>query len=94
MRTAAKLDYEMTPSVEFRVIAIDLGKPQQTSEVAAVVHIDVVDVNDCPPEFTLNEYNVDVLLPTYDNVRILQVCTENIFKYKGGPSGSNSIFFL
>lgn len=73
VRTAAKLDYEATPSVEFRVFVVDLGKPQQTSEVTSIVHIDVIDINDCPPEFMLNEYNVDVLLPTYDGIRILQV---------------------
>lgn len=30
-------------------------------------------MNDCPPVFTQNEYNVTLLLPTYRNVAVLQV---------------------
>lgn len=44
-----------------------------SSETAATVEIFVTDVNDCPPVFTQNEYNVTLLLPTYQNVAILQV---------------------
>lgn len=51
----------------------DLGKPHLSSEIAAEVQISVLDVNDCPPIFTQNEYNVTLLLPTYQNVAVLQV---------------------
>lgn len=51
----------------------DLGKPRLSSEIAAKVQITVVDVNDCPPIFTQPEYNVTLLLPTYQNVAIVQV---------------------
>lgn len=37
------------------------------------MQITVVDVNDCPPVFTQPEYNVTLLLPTYQNVAIIQV---------------------
>lgn len=51
----------------------DLGKPRLSSEIAAKVQITVTNVNDCPPVFTQNEYNVTLLLPTYQNVAVLQV---------------------
>lgn len=50
-----------------------MGKPRLSSEIAAKVQITVVDVNDCPPVFTQPEYNVTLLLPTYQNVAIVQV---------------------
>lgn len=50
-----------------------MGKPRLSSEIAARVEISVIDVNDCPPIFTQPEYNVTLLLPTYQNVAILQV---------------------
>lgn len=50
-----------------------MGKPRLSSEIAAKVQITVVDVNDCPPIFTQSEYNVTLLLPTYQNVAIVQV---------------------
>lgn len=37
------------------------------------MQITIVDVNDCPPVFTQPEYNVTLLLPTYQNVAIVQV---------------------
>lgn len=51
----------------------DLGKPRLSSETVAQVQISVTDVNDCPPVFTQSEYNVTLLLPTYENVAVLQV---------------------
>lgn len=50
-----------------------MGKPRLTSEITAKVEISVIDVNDCPPVFSQTEYNVTLLLPTYQNVAILQV---------------------
>lgn len=60
--------------VEINIFQVsDLGKPRLSSEIAAKVQINVIDVNDCPPIFTQNEYNVTLLLPTYENVVVLQV---------------------
>lgn len=50
-----------------------MGKPRLSSETAAKVQISVTDVNDCPPVFTQSEYNVTLLLPTYQNVAVVQV---------------------
>lgn len=60
-----------------------------SSEIAAKVQITVNDVNDCPPIFTQPEYNVTLLLPTYQNVVVLQVNATDRDE-KGLPSGSNS----
>lgn len=68
------LDYETTPTFKFHVRVSDRGKPKLTSEVLAEVAINIEDVNDCPPQFTPPEYNVTLLLPTYSNVVVLQVC--------------------
>lgn len=51
----------------------DLGKPHLSSETMAKVEITVTDVNDCAPIFTQKEYNVTLLLPTYENVAVIQV---------------------
>lgn len=50
-----------------------MGKPRLSSEIAAKVQISVTNVNDCPPIFTQTDYNVTLLLPTYQNVAIVQV---------------------
>nr|XP_018896045.1 PREDICTED: fat-like cadherin-related tumor suppressor homolog isoform X2 [Bemisia tabaci] len=73
VRTVVMLDYETTPSVEFHVLVSDLGKPQLSSDILALVHIDVVDVNDCPPVFMQPYYNATILLPTYPNIVVAQV---------------------
>lgn len=50
-----------------------MGKPRLSSELAAKVQISIADVNDCPPVFTQSSYNVTLLLPTYQNVVVIQV---------------------
>lgn len=50
-----------------------MGKPRLSSETSAKVQIRIINVNDCPPIFSQSEYNVSLLLPTYQNVVVLQV---------------------
>lgn len=50
-----------------------MGKPRLSSETMAKVQITVTDVNDCAPAFSQREYNVTLLLPTYENVAVIQV---------------------
>lgn len=73
IRTVMILDYETMPYIEFNVRVTDLGKPRLSSDITAVIHIDILDVNDCSPVFTQSEYNASVLLPTYKNVAVVQV---------------------
>ncbi|XP_049837416.1 fat-like cadherin-related tumor suppressor homolog isoform X3 [Schistocerca gregaria] len=73
IRTVLNLDHETIPEFHFHVKVSDLGKPQLYSENTATVEISVTDVNDCPPHFTQTEYNATLLLPTYQNVAVVQV---------------------
>lgn len=51
----------------------DLGKPRLSSETTAKVEIIVNDINDCPPTFSQKDYNITLLLPTYENVVVIQL---------------------
>ncbi|XP_068085238.1 fat-like cadherin-related tumor suppressor homolog [Anabrus simplex] len=73
IRTVMALDHEKYPQFHFHVKVSDLGKPRLSSETTAKVEIIVLDVNDCAPRFLQSEYNTTILLPTYQNVAILQV---------------------
>lgn len=50
-----------------------MGDPKLYSSTMATVHIDVLNVNDCPPIFTEKNLNVTLYLPTYDGVQIANV---------------------
>lgn len=67
------LDYEKIPFYSFNVKVSDLGKPRLTSLTTARVEIKIINVNDCAPTFKQKEYNVTLLLPTYENVAVIQV---------------------
>lgn len=67
------LDHEKIPVFNFHVKVSDLGKPRMSSETTAKVQIFITDVNDCAPMFTKKDYNVTLLLPTYENVAVIQV---------------------
>ncbi|XP_011297771.1 fat-like cadherin-related tumor suppressor homolog isoform X1 [Fopius arisanus] len=73
IRTIMMLDHETIPNFQFHVKVSDLGKPKLSSETTARVMIAVTDVNDCPPKFSQTNYTATVLLPTYRNVKVLQV---------------------
>ncbi|XP_052890694.1 fat-like cadherin-related tumor suppressor homolog [Anopheles moucheti] len=73
IKTIMFLDHEKIPFFNFYVKVTDLGQPRLTSELTAEVRINIMDVNDCAPSFTQNEYNATLLLPTYANVAVLQV---------------------
>lgn len=73
IRTVVTLDYETVSQYDFHVRVSDLGKPRLTSETIAHVHVSVTDVNDCPPIFSQSEYNTTVIVPTYNNIAVIQV---------------------
>jgi len=51
----------------------DLGKPRLSSLTTARVEIKIININDWAPMFKQKEYNVTLLLPTYENVVVIQV---------------------
>lgn len=51
----------------------DTGSPQLSALSMATVTVDITDVNDCPPQFSRPEYSATLLLPTYNNVSVIQV---------------------
>ena len=77
------LDYETSIDYEIRVIAFDLGIPSLTS--TATLSIQVIDVNDNAPVFSLNEYAVSVSELHVIGTSVLQVQATDI------DSGVNSL---
>ena len=65
-----QLDYEIQSKYELIVRATD-SVTGVYSEVP--VNINVVDANDCPPEFTLNEYNLTISEGTPFGTAVLSV---------------------
>uniref|UniRef100_A0A8D3CRY4 Protocadherin Fat 3 n=1 Tax=Scophthalmus maximus TaxID=52904 RepID=A0A8D3CRY4_SCOMX len=73
IRTIANLDHETFSTFHFHVHVRDNGKPQLTADSPTEVTIQVIDTNDSPPQFTRNDYETVLLLPTYVGVEALQV---------------------
>jgi protocadherin Fat 1/2/3 len=67
------LDHEKIPFFSFNVKVSDLGKPRLSSTTTARVEIKIININDCAPTFLHKEYNVTLLLPTYENVAVIRV---------------------
>ncbi|XP_043545771.1 protocadherin Fat 1a isoform X3 [Chiloscyllium plagiosum] len=73
IRAVLKLDYEETSIFHFTVQVHDSGNPQLFAEYEANVTIHVIDVNDCPPVFVQDLYEVSLLVPTYKGVKVVVV---------------------
>ncbi|XP_062333238.1 protocadherin Fat 1a isoform X1 [Osmerus eperlanus] len=88
IRTTTALDYENRSVFQFTVQVHDLGIPRLFSESAANVTIEVIDVNDCSPQFSQELYETTVVLPTYKGVQIIKVNATD------SDSGPNSKLFF
>ncbi len=95
------LDHEKIPFFSFNVRVSDLGKPPLHSLVTARVEIKIININDCAPQFLQKEYNVTLLLPTYENVVVIQVnatdkdaLDDSILRYDIIDGNSDSIFSI
>uniref|UniRef100_UPI00398ED9A9 protocadherin Fat 1a isoform X6 n=1 Tax=Pristiophorus japonicus TaxID=55135 RepID=UPI00398ED9A9 len=84
IRAVLKLDYEQTNIFHFTVQVHDSGNPQLFAEHAANVTIHVIDVNDCPPVFVQDLYEMPLLVPTYKGVKVTVVNATD------ADSGSNA----
>ncbi|XP_056135970.1 protocadherin Fat 1a [Lampris incognitus] len=73
IRTTTALDYEQRSVFRFTVQVHDLGMPRLFAEMAANVTIEILDVNDCPPQFSQELYETNVIVPTYKGVEVIKV---------------------
>lgn len=81
IKTASTFDHEKKSSFSFSVQALDMGKPHLYAEVPAKVHISVIDINDCPPQFGESFYTAILLLPTYKGVHVINVIATDSDSY-------------
>ncbi|XP_076869832.1 protocadherin Fat 1a isoform X3 [Brachyhypopomus gauderio] len=73
IRTTTELDYEQKSVFHFTVQVHDMGVPRHFADKAANVTIEIIDVNDCPPQFSQDLYETTVLVPTYKGVKVIAV---------------------
>ncbi|XP_048851790.1 protocadherin Fat 1a isoform X3 [Brienomyrus brachyistius] len=83
IRTIATLDHEERSMFHFTVQVHDMGMPRLFAEKVANVTIQVIDVNDCPPQFSQPVYEASVAVPTY---KAVQVITVNATDADSGPN--------
>ncbi|PKK21808.1 FAT atypical cadherin 2 [Columba livia] len=73
LTSRADIDYELTPVFHFSVHAHDSGNPSLFASKPAKVTIHVKDVNDSPPVFSKDNYELSVLLPAHPGMELLSV---------------------
>ncbi|XP_040296233.1 protocadherin Fat 2 [Bufo bufo] len=75
--TVAELDYEQTTQFSFYVHVCDSGNPGLYASQPAKITIQVTDVNDSPPQFLQDVYELIVYLPVYNQMQLLTVSAED-----------------
>uniref|UniRef100_A0A8C3UYE4 FAT atypical cadherin 2 n=1 Tax=Catharus ustulatus TaxID=91951 RepID=A0A8C3UYE4_CATUS len=73
LTSRADIDYELTPVFHFTVHVHDSGSPSLFASKPAKVTIHVKDVNDSPPVFLKDTYDISVLLPAHPGMELLSV---------------------
>uniref|UniRef100_A0A8C5MTU4 FAT atypical cadherin 2 n=1 Tax=Leptobrachium leishanense TaxID=445787 RepID=A0A8C5MTU4_9ANUR len=73
LSTVADLDYELTRMYQFNVYVRDAGMPSLFASEPAKVSIMVTNVNDSPPKFTKEIYELHIYLPAYNGMQVLTV---------------------
>ncbi|NWX47495.1 FAT2 protein, partial [Steatornis caripensis] len=73
LTSRADIDYELTPVFHFSVHVHDSGSPSLFASKPAKVTIHVKDVNDSPPVFFKDTYELSVLLPAHPGMELLSV---------------------
>ncbi|KAM4747111.1 protocadherin Fat 2 [Rhinophrynus dorsalis] len=76
--TVAELDYELTPVFHFVVHVHDGGMPSMFASNPTKVTIYVTNVNDSPPRFLKDSYELNIHLPAYNAMEILSVVAEDV----------------
>uniref|UniRef100_A0A4W5NWP6 FAT atypical cadherin 1a n=1 Tax=Hucho hucho TaxID=62062 RepID=A0A4W5NWP6_9TELE len=88
IRMTTTLDYEQRSVFRFTIQVHDLGIPRLFAETAANVTVEVIDVNDCSPQFSQELYETSVIVPTYKGVVVIKVNASD------ADSGPNSKLFF
>ncbi|XP_062826337.1 protocadherin Fat 2 isoform X2 [Anolis carolinensis] len=78
LTTCADIDYELSPVFHFSVHVHDSGYPTLFASTPTEVTIYVKDVNDCPPAFTKDSYELSVERPVHPNMEISTVHAEDV----------------
>ncbi|XP_069510101.1 protocadherin Fat 2 [Ambystoma mexicanum] len=73
LMVASKLDYELSPVFHFNVQVHDSGTPMLSASRPAKVTIYLLDVNDSPPVFLQESYEVTIWLPAHNGMDVLTV---------------------
>ncbi|XP_062443263.1 protocadherin Fat 2 [Rhea pennata] len=69
----AEIDYELTPVFHFSVHVHDSGNPSLFASKPVKITIHVKDVNDSPPIFFKDTYQLSVFLPAHPGMELLSV---------------------
>ncbi|KAJ8000877.1 hypothetical protein DPEC_G00184960 [Dallia pectoralis] len=77
IRITTALDYEQRKEFRFTVQVHDLGMPRLFADTASNVTVNVIDVNDCPPQFLQPLYETTVIVPTYKGVEVIRVAASD-----------------
>ncbi|XP_025148164.2 protocadherin Fat 2 [Bubalus bubalis] len=73
LTTVLEMDYESMPSFQFNIYVHDQGSPILFAPRAAQVIINVRNVNDCPPRFLDQIYEVAIMKPIHRGMELLMV---------------------
>ncbi|KAM5172175.1 protocadherin Fat 2 [Mantella aurantiaca] len=76
--TVVELDYEIAMSFSFDVHVRDSGMPSRFASQPVKVTIQVNNVNDSPPKFLKDAYELTIYLPAYSNMHILTMAAKDV----------------
>ncbi|XP_042309716.1 protocadherin Fat 2 [Sceloporus undulatus] len=97
LTTLAEIDYELFPVFHFSVHVHDSGYPTLFASKPTEVTIYIKDVNDCPPAFTKDIYELSVNLPVHPNMEIFTVHAEDVDSeiiYSIFEGNNDSVFYI
>ncbi|CAM5159687.1 unnamed protein product [Natator depressus] len=77
LTTRADINYELIPVFYFSIHVHDRGNPCLFASTPAKVIVHVKDVNDSPPVFLNDTYELSVLLPAHPGMELLEVQAED-----------------
>ncbi|KAG8579549.1 hypothetical protein GDO81_010938 [Engystomops pustulosus] len=75
--TVAEIDYEEAAQFSFNVHVSDSGNPSLYASQPAKITIHVINVNDSPPQFLQDVYELNLYLPVYNHMQLLTLVAED-----------------